>query len=202
MPLGDAILNLRTGLNPRKNFSLNTNDACCWYVTVRELAGLDVVFSDKTDRISEEAIEKINCRSKLQMDDVLISATGTIGNTALVRETPENWNIKEGVYAITPDQTIIRSLYLLNWFHSSDAMRQLKSASEGGTVKSVSMNKMKRIVIPVPDLEEQDEIVDLLEVFNTLSEDISQGLPAEIEARRKQYKYYRDKLLTFKEKAA
>lgn len=202
MPLGDVILHLRTGLNPRKNFKLNTEGACCWYVTVRELAGRDVVFGDKTDRISKEAVEIINNRSKLLANDVLISATGTIGNTALVREAPKEWNIKEGVYAITPNQDLIRPLYLLNWFHSSEAIRQLNSASEGGTVKSVSMKKMEKVVVPVPSLEEQDKLVELLEMFNAMTEDISQGLPAEIKARRKQYEYYRDKLLTFREKAA
>ena len=59
------------------------------------------------------------------------------------------------------------------------------------------------IPIPYPDdkdksLEEQQRIVDILDRFDKLCNDISEGLPAEIEARQKQYKYYRDKLLTFK----
>ncbi len=58
------------------------------------------------------------------------------------------------------------------------------------------------MLIPIPSLEEQERIVAILDKFDALVNDISQGLPAEIEARRKQYEYYRDKLLTFKEKAA
>ena len=53
--------------------------------------------------------------------------------------------------------------------------------------------------IPVPPIEEQERIVDILDRFDALCTDISAGLPAEIEARKKQYEYYRDKLLTFKE---
>ena len=53
--------------------------------------------------------------------------------------------------------------------------------------------------IPVPSIEEQERIVAILDRFDTLCNDISAGLPAEIEARQKQYEYYRDKLLTFKE---
>lgn len=71
----------------------------------------------------------------------------------------------------------------------------------GGTVKSVPMAEMKKLKIPVPPLEEQKRIVAILDRFDKLCNDISEGLPAEIEARQKQYEYYRDKLLTFKKLA-
>ena len=71
----------------------------------------------------------------------------------------------------------------------------------GGTVKSVPMAEMKKLKISVPPLEEQKRIVVILDRFDKLCNDISEGLPAEIEARQKQYEYYRDKLLTFKELA-
>lgn len=57
---------------------------------------------------------------------------------------------------------------------------------------------LKKVIIPVPSLKEQQRIVDILDRFYKLCNDISEGLPAEIEARQKQYEYYRDKLLTFK----
>lgn len=53
--------------------------------------------------------------------------------------------------------------------------------------------------IPVPPLPIQEEIVRILDRFDALCNDLTSGLPAEIEARKKQYEYYRDKLLTFKE---
>ena len=54
-------------------------------------------------------------------------------------------------------------------------------------------------LIPVPPLAEQARIVSILDRFDALCNDLTSGLPAEIEARKKQYEYYRDKLLTFKE---
>ena len=63
-------------------------------------------------------------------------------------------------------------------------------------------NQMEPIKVPIPPLSEQQRIVDILDRFNTLTTDITAGLPAEIEARRKQYEYYRDQLLTFKQKAS
>lgn len=77
----------------------------------------------------------------------------------------------------------------------------------GGTVKSIPMGELKKLKIPIPypednekSLAEQQRIVDILDRFDKLCNDISEGLPAEIEARQKQYEYYRDKLLTFKKK--
>ena len=81
---------------------------------------------------------------------------------------------------------------------TSTRERYMKKVA-GGTVKSIPMAEMKKLRIPVPSLEEQERIVAILDRFDTLCNDITAGLPAEIEARQKQYEYYRDKLLTFKE---
>lgn len=62
------------------------------------------------------------------------------------------------------------------------------------------MGELKKIRIPVPSLQEQNRIVGVLKQLDDLCNDLTSGLPAEIEARQKQYEYYRDKLLTFKER--
>jgi type I restriction enzyme S subunit len=54
------------------------------------------------------------------------------------------------------------------------------------------------VILPIPPIEEQERIVGILDKFEALVNDLTQGLPAEIEARREQYEYYRNKLLTFK----
>ena len=70
----------------------------------------------------------------------------------------------------------------------------------GGTVQSVPMGELKKVRIPVPPLEEQNRIVEVLKQLDDLCNDLTSGLPAEIEARQRQYKYYQDRLLTFKER--
>ena len=75
----------------------------------------------------------------------------------------------------------------------------MNPAITGGTIKHVLAGKMGKILVPVPPLAEQQRIVDILDRFDALCNSITSGLPAEIEARKKQYEYYRDKLLTFKE---
>ena len=68
---------------------------------------------------------------------------------------------------------------------------------KGGANVSLHMNDIRKVKVPIPSLEEQKRIVDILGRFDTLCNDISTGLPAEIAARQKQYEYYRDMLLTF-----
>lgn len=60
-------------------------------------------------------------------------------------------------------------------------------------------NVMSAIKVPIPTIEEQVRVIAILDKFDMLVNDISKGLPAEINARRKQYEYYRTKLLTFQE---
>lgn len=67
----------------------------------------------------------------------------------------------------------------------------------GGTVKSIPMAEMKKLQLPVPPLDVQERLVYVLDNFDAICSDLNIGLPAEINARQKQYEYYRDKLLTF-----
>jgi type I restriction enzyme S subunit len=76
-----------------------------------------------------------------------------------------------------------------------------KYVSSGMGNPKLMSNAMSRIKVPVPSLEEQARIVSILDKFDALVNDLSIGLPAELNARRQQYEYYRDRLLTFKEAA-
>lgn len=76
---------------------------------------------------------------------------------------------------------------------------RLEQYKTAGAQPGLSVARLEKVVLPVPPLEVQKRIVDILDRFDALCNDISSGLPAEIEARQKQYEYYRDKLLTFKE---
>ena len=195
--LNDVILSLNTGLNPRSFFRLNTDDATNYYITIREIHDGNIIPTDKTDRMNNEALRLCNNRSSLEAGDVLFSGTGTIGETAVITATPKDWNIKEGVYSIKPDQEFIIPMFLRYALMSKDIIKEYEKRIVGGTVKSIPMKELKNISIYIPTLEKQQEIIDLVDRFNTLCSDIKSGLPAEIKARHKQYEYYRDKLLTF-----
>ena len=81
--------------------------------------------------------------------------------------------------------------FLAYYFHTSMFYAQKKKLAQGTKVIEVTPSKLTDIVIPLPPLPEQQRIVDILDRFDILCNDISSGLPAEIEARKKQYEYYR-----------
>ena len=90
--------------------------------------------------------------------------------------------------------------YMSYVLSTSNAVKQKGKGKVKSKVVHTSVPSLKEIVVPIPSLEEQEKIVSILDRFDKLTNDITAGLPAEIEARRKQYEYYRDKLLTFKQK--
>jgi type I restriction enzyme S subunit len=92
--------------------------------------------------------------------------------------------------------------YIAYWMQTEAFFVQKYKIAHGTKVIEVSPKRLEDIIIPVPPLDEQERIVSLLDRFDTLTNDITQGLPAEIAARQRQYEYYRDKLLTFEEVSA
>ncbi len=78
----------------------------------------------------------------------------------------------------------------------------LEDLNTAGGVPSLTQSVLNKVQFPIPPIKEQERIVSILDRFDTLCNDLTSGLPAEIEARRRQYEYYRDKLLTFKEAKA
>lgn len=196
--LDKVIISLNTGLNPRQFFKLNTEDANNYYITIREIHNGKIVPNEKTDLINDEAMRLCNNRSNLEKGDVLFSGTGTIGETAVVEREPQNWNIKEGVYVIKPDKQFLNAKYLRYLLMSDEIKNLYMKKVAGGTVKSIPMKELRKILIPLPSMAEQFKIATMIEHFDILCNNLSTGLPAEIKARQKQYEYYRDKLLSLK----
>ena len=83
-------------------------------------------------------------------------------------------------------------------FMRSNFKVYIVSKSVGATATSIRKPMLESFLIPIPPLAEQERIVSILDKFDTLTTSISEGLPKEIELRRKQYKYYRERLLSFK----
>jgi len=86
------------------------------------------------------------------------------------------------------------------YFYLKSIQEELHQTKRGGGVPHVRGDEIMLLKIPVPSPEEQARIVAILDKFDALTTDIGAGLPAEIAARKKQYEYYRDKLLTFERK--
>lgn len=125
--------------------------------------------------------------------DVLISAAGTIGRTVIYDGKPAYYQDSNIVW-LDNDETKVLNKYLFYYYQL-----QPWAVSTGGTIARLYNDNISKAKIAVPSLEEQRRIVSILDRFDVLCNDLTSGLPAEIEARRKQYEYYRDKLLNFSE---
>lgn len=160
--LGDVLLSLKTGLNPRQNFSLNTPESRNWYITVRELNGTGVDFLPQTDKVDDEGLRLINNRSNLEINDVLFSGTGTIGKTAIIQEHPNNWNIKEGVYVLKPNKKVIDPYYLLCQLRYYSRINVFSRKTGGSTVFSIPMQVLADTSLYLPDLDTQKKISKII----------------------------------------
>jgi type I restriction enzyme S subunit len=140
-------------------------------------------------------IEKIaNLHDKMKNNPtVLIPRKGTITNI-FYTEKPF-WNV-DTIYYTEIDNSLILPKFFFYFMDNFD-LKKLDTGKSGRP--SLTQSVLNEIKIPLPPLERQKEIVEILDKFEKLTNDISQGLPAEITARRKQYEYYRNKLLTFNE---
>lgn len=95
---------------------------------------------------------------------------------------------------------VLNVRFLYHWLIQSQLEIQSLCTYQG--IPALNKSNLEKLSIPVPSLDEQERIVQTLDNFDALVNDISIGLPAEIKARRQQYEYFRDQLLSFKELAA
>ena len=160
----------------------------------------DINENGKLKQYDEKYID-VNENNKeylLEKDDILMARTGaTYGKTLKFSED------YSAIYAsflikILLEKELILPSYYWHFTQSSFYWKQANFLVTGGGQPQFNANVLSKVLIFLPSLEEQERIVDILDRFDKLCNDISEGLPAEIEARQKQYEYYREKLLTFK----
>lgn len=134
-----------------------------------------------------------------QIGDVLITTEAPCGNVAQVDKA--DIALAQRVIKYRPkDANNLNSTYLKHILLGTEFQTKLLLAATGGTVKGIKGSKLHKLTIPIPTIDDQRRIVSILDRFDALYNDLTSGLPAEIEARRKQYEYFRDKLLTFPER--
>lgn len=142
--------------------------------------------------VGESALYGYTDLPKIKEPCVTIAARGTIGYCEY-RDEPF-YPIIRLICAVPKKAVIAKYLKYV--------IRLIKFQVPETGIPQLTIPMLSRYTIPVPSLQEQERIVAILDKFDALCNDLTQGLPAEIEARKKQYEYYRDKLLTFKEKTA
>ena len=197
VPIGD-LGRVVTGRTPK------SSEAAFWgsavdFITPSDIKNGARVIRSPARRLSEQGAKKL-AKALLPAGSLLVTCIGAdMGKTVInANECITNQQIN----ALIPNTSLVRNDYL---FHVLTAMRgQLRKQGErsGGTMPLINKTDFSKIQVWVPALEAQERAAKHLDSFDGLVNNLSSGLPAEIEARRKQYEYYRDRLLRFEEVSA
>ena len=167
---------------------------------IRYLEGTNIhngIISDNEMIYVTKEFHQRHKKNELKEDDILMVQSGHIGECAVVGKKYKGANCHALIIMSNGGKCL--SKYIVHYFHTLKGFKALNPAITGGTIKHVLAGKIGKIKVPCPPIEEQTKIVNILDKLEKLCNDISEGLPAEIEARQKQYEYYRAKLLKFKE---
>ena len=147
--------------------------------------------------ISKEFAQK-NKKKVLRKGDIITVHTGDVGTSAVI---DDEYDGAIGFTTITTrikDTARVNPYFLCHYLNSHKCKQDIASMTISDR-SNLNQKSFNTIQIPVPPLEIQNRIVNVLDNFDAICSDLKIGLPAEIAARQKQYEFYRDKLLTFKE---
>ena len=168
------------------------------FISVDSIWDGKIHFEKRRGYITEEFDEECCKKYKPQKNDVYMVKSGsTTGKVAFV-DTDIRFNIWSPLAAMrVNEKNSARFLFYL--LQTERVQKQVKAKSSHGSQPNLGMRELEQFEVDIPPLDVQNRIADVLDNFEKICSDLNIGLPAEIEARQKQYEYYRDKLLTFAE---
>ena len=192
--LGEMIVSLKTGLNPRKNFVLNSPGSDIPYITGKDIFDNKINVTNRTDLIDINALNLINKRACLESGLLLFASTGTgtVGRMAIVEKYNNDWAMSETLYGIKVKKEL-SAKFLMYCLYSTHCKDQFEPKISKGSVPHLKVADLLNVLIPVPPLPVQEEIVRILDKFTTLEAE----LEAELDCRKRQYEFYRNQLLSF-----
>lgn len=190
MKLGD-IFDFQNGFAFKSRLFKESGNAILRIANIKEnqISTDNLVFFDEAD-YKENLSPYI-----VRQNDIVIAMSGATTGKIGVNVTPFNFYLNQRVGKFIPKENIVLSRYLYHLLLQMS--EEIYAISEGGAQPNLSSEKLKKLTAYIPPISEQKRIVKVLDTFAYLCTDLSSGLPAEIEARQKQYEYYRDNLLSF-----
>ena len=174
-------------------FILSKNDNTIPYITSKNIKNGILNFKD-AKYISKEDYERISKNREIKINDILISMIGTIGEIAIVKNTQF---YGQNMYLLRLNEKIINIKYFLIFISQNKIKNILMDHKNNSPQQYLKKEFILELEIPIPSLEIQNKIVEILDKLSDYSNNLKDGLPLEIKQRQKQYKYYRDLLLKF-----
>ena len=156
---------------------------------------------DTQDHITEKAVKEAFMTVYPANSIAVVTRSGILKHTFPVAYVPFETTINQDIKMLVVNEDILPR-YAFHVIQGKGKDILVKTKKQGGTVDSLDFQKVLTYKVPVPSKDIQSRLVEVLDNFESICTDLNIGLPAEIEARQKQYEYYRDLLLTFAEKGS
>ena len=182
------------GASPRPIRKFITNDGGIPWIKIGDVPPQGKYITTTAQHISTDGAEKSR---QIKPGDFILSNSMSFGRPYISKI---NGCIHDGWLVISNYEKTFDPDFLYHVLRSSPIQNGFAQRAGSGTVRNLNSRIVSETLVPAPSIDQQREIVHLLDKFDLLVNDLTSGLPAEIEARHKQYEYYRDRLLTFPEK--
>ena len=146
--LGDCLASISTGLNPRQNFTLGNGSIK--YITVKNLTLDGSIDYSSCDFIDENARAKVHKRSNIKVGDILFASISPLGRCYLIQEKPEDWDINESVFSISPAD-FSTSYYLYSFLRSKEFVAKAEQRATGSIFLGIRVDTLKKMEVLWPD---------------------------------------------------
>lgn len=193
---GEAAVIVRGGSpRPIQAYFTDADDGINW-IKIGDVPPGGKFITRTAQRIKPEGAVKSR---RVEPGDFVLSNSMSFGRPYIMKI---DGCIHDGWLAIKEFSETFNPDFLYHLLRSTPVYREMSMRASSGTVQNLNADIVKSLILPAPPLDEQRRIVDILDTFDTLVNDIAVGLPAELAARRQQFEHYRDRLLTFQEVVA
>ena len=187
----EEIFDTRTGYTPSKKIKSYWENGTVNWFTVENINQKEKNLETANVKISETGVKG----ELFKGNSVVLSTIASVGEFALIKND-FLINQQFTVFTLKKEYSNFLNMEFVKHYFSQISEYCLKNVRKAN-IPTVDKSKILKLKFPIPSLKTQKKIVKILDSFETLVNDIKQGLPREIELRQKQYEYYREKLLTF-----
>ena len=166
------------------------------FITISNITEQNKINFSNTMFVPSSYYDALADKRKPHSGDILYTVVGSYGIPVCI-EQDTKFVFQRHIAILRPRSEVIKARYMFHAMQSGAFKAQADKAAKGAAQKTIGLSSLAEMTLPVPDMCIQERLIRVLDRFDTLCTDLSPGLPAEIEARQKQYEYYRDKLLEF-----
>ena len=169
------------------------------FITISNIDQYHNIDFENTMHAPESYYNSLAEKRKARKGDILYTVVGSYGMPVCI-EDDKKFIFQRHIAILRPNKDIIKTRYMFHAMQSTDFKIQADKSAKGAAQKTIALSALGEMKMSVPSIDVQEKIIKVLDNFEAICTDLNIGLPAEIEARQKQYEYYRDLLLTFAEK--